>query len=67
MASFTVDEIIKATGAELLQKGTAGYVTAVSTDTRTIRTGELFIALTGDNFNGHDFLTFIGCASVYRL
>lgn len=67
MASFTVDEIIKATGAELLQKGTAGYVTAVSTDTRTIRTGELFIALTGDNFNGHDFLTnavSAGCAAV---
>lgn len=56
MASFTVDEIIKATKAEVLQKGTAGYVTAVSTDTRTIGPGELFIALTGDNFNGHDFL-----------
>lgn len=28
----------------------------VSTDTRTLKPGELFIALRGENFNGHDFL-----------
>ena len=31
-------------------------VTGVSIDTRTINTGELFIALDGPNFNGHDFV-----------
>ncbi len=28
----------------------------VSTDTRTIAKGDLFVALTGENFDGHDFL-----------
>jgi UDP-N-acetylmuramoyl-tripeptide--D-alanyl-D-alanine ligase len=28
----------------------------VSTDTRTVREGELFVALSGENFNAHDFL-----------
>lgn len=56
MASFTLDEIAKATGGRLLVKGASSFVTGVSTDTRTIREGELFIALIGENFNGHEFL-----------
>jgi UDP-N-acetylmuramoyl-tripeptide--D-alanyl-D-alanine ligase len=28
----------------------------VSTDSRTVKPGELFVALKGDNFNGHDFV-----------
>lgn len=31
-------------------------ITGVSTDTRTIRPGELFIAIQGDNFDGHIFV-----------
>ncbi len=30
--------------------------TAVSTDTRNIKPGELFVALRGENFDGHDFV-----------
>ena len=30
--------------------------TGVSTDTRTVRAGELFVALRGDRFDGHGFL-----------
>ena len=29
---------------------------SVSTDTRTIKSGDLFIALKGPNFNGHDYI-----------
>lgn len=36
MASFTLEEIEKATGASLLQKGEDAFVEGVSTDTRTI-------------------------------
>lgn len=32
-------------------------LTGVSTDTRTISTGQVFIALTGERFDGHDYLT----------
>ncbi|WP_324282209.1 UDP-N-acetylmuramoyl-tripeptide--D-alanyl-D-alanine ligase [Cyanobacterium aponinum UTEX 3221] len=28
----------------------------ISTDTRTLKRGEIFLALEGENFNGHDFL-----------
>lgn len=30
--------------------------TRIATDTRTIKAGDIFLALTGDNFNGHDYL-----------
>ena len=31
-------------------------LTGVSTDTRTLKAGDLFVALKGDNFDGHDYL-----------
>ncbi len=31
-------------------------ITQVSIDTRTLDDGDLYIAITGDNFNGHDFV-----------
>ena len=32
-------------------------VSGITTDTRTIRPNELFIALVGENFDGHNFVT----------
>lgn len=57
MASFTVEEIKKATDGNILQTGSMDYCTGVSTDTRTIEPGSLFIALKGERFDGHKFLT----------
>lgn len=37
-------------------KGADGPFNGVSTDTRSIQPGQLFIALRGDNFDGHDFI-----------
>lgn len=31
-------------------------ISSVSTDTRTIQQGDLYIALSGENFNGHEFI-----------
>lgn len=49
--------------AELLQQAlglatapASGPWTAVSTDTRSIESGALFVALAGDRFDGHDYL-----------
>lgn len=56
MASFTLEEIEQAAAARLIRRGNNPFVDGVSTDTRTIRAGELFIALTGENFNGHAFV-----------
>ena len=32
------------------------HIEGVSTDTRTLASGELFIALRGDRFDGHEFI-----------
>lgn len=36
--------------------GTDATFTAVGTDSRTVRPGDLFVALTGPRFDGHDYL-----------
>jgi UDP-N-acetylmuramoyl-tripeptide--D-alanyl-D-alanine ligase len=52
---FTIDEIQQATGGNV--HGHGGLkVTGVSTDSRTITAGELFIPLRGERFDGHDYL-----------
>lgn len=56
MAAFTLEEIVRATGGELLRKGSGKGCTDVSTDTRSIEEGDLFIPLIGENFDGHRFL-----------
>ncbi|BAZ43314.1 UDP-N-acetylmuramoylalanyl-D-glutamyl-2, 6-diaminopimelate--D-alanyl-D-alanyl ligase [Chondrocystis sp. NIES-4102] len=33
-----------------------GSVVGITTDSRTIKAGELFVALKGENFDGHDFI-----------
>lgn len=39
-----------------LPAGGAGLFAAVSTDTRTVGPGDLFVALHGERFDGHDFV-----------
>lgn len=51
--NLTLGQIAKATGGKL--KGFDSVVTSVSTDSREIPVGCLFIALEGDNFDGHEF------------
>ena len=44
-------------------------VHSVSTDSRNIKGGDLFIALRGDSFDGHDFvqdLTWLGFLPLYK-
>jgi UDP-N-acetylmuramoyl-tripeptide--D-alanyl-D-alanine ligase len=51
----------------LLQGVPSAEATAVSTDSRTIVEGDVFVALKGDKFDGHDFLEQVagrGCAAV---
>jgi UDP-N-acetylmuramoyl-tripeptide--D-alanyl-D-alanine ligase len=58
MGILTVSEIIEATGGKIVlgDGGKTGF-TGVSIDSKTIRDGELFVALKGERFDGHDFLT----------
>ncbi|KIL34648.1 UDP-N-acetylmuramoyl-tripeptide--D-alanyl-D-alanine ligase [Cohnella kolymensis] len=60
MMQATVLEVAEWCGAERVQPGSveAGAVrlTGVSTDTRRITEGQLFVPLRGDNFDGHDYI-----------
>lgn len=51
-----VEDIIKATGGKILSRN-ADVFSGISIDSRTIQDGELFIALKGERFDGHDFLS----------
>lgn len=51
---MTLSEAAKAIGGRLQGQDT-GF-TGVSTDSRKIAAGDLFVALRGDNFDGHDYL-----------
>lgn len=51
---FTAREIARVTGGELV--GDDVTVSSVSTDTRTIEHGALFIAVKGERFDGNDYI-----------
>jgi UDP-N-acetylmuramoyl-tripeptide--D-alanyl-D-alanine ligase len=53
---LTVGEIIKATRGKLLAGDLQASAAGVSTDSRKVSPGELFVPLQGPNFDGHDFL-----------
>ncbi len=53
---FSVNEIIKATSGLLIQGNPADEVNGVCTDTRKIKPTQAFLALKGENFDGHDFI-----------
>lgn len=53
---ITVSEILEATGGRLLAGQKWRIITGVSTDSRTIKAGQLFVALKGERFDGHDFI-----------
>jgi len=49
--------IAQVTGGRLTPAAARGTVTGISTDSRTLEPGELFVPLRGERFDGHDFLT----------
>ena len=56
MNSLTLSQIAQFAGASLSSSNETVVITKVSTDSRTIKAGELFVALRGENFEGHDFV-----------
>lgn len=57
MAILTVEDVINATGGRIVYKnGNSHPFTGVSIDSRTIGEGEIFVALRGVRFDGHDFI-----------
>lgn len=57
MKTLTVREIIEATGGRVFNGNSGDAVfTGISIDSRTVKEGELFIAIKGQRFDGHDFV-----------
>lgn len=52
---FSIAEILEATGGELVRGDLAARVGSVSTDTRTLEPGALYVPLVGERFDGHAF------------
>lgn len=53
---FNIDELLKATKAELISVKKDAQIKGVSIDSRTLKRGDLFIAIKGKRFDGHDFI-----------
>jgi UDP-N-acetylmuramoyl-tripeptide--D-alanyl-D-alanine ligase len=56
MNPLTLAQIAQLAGASLSSGDGTVVINKVSTDSRTIKPGELFVALRGENFEGHDFV-----------
>ncbi|MBU4320476.1 MAG: UDP-N-acetylmuramoyl-tripeptide--D-alanyl-D-alanine ligase [Nitrospinae bacterium] len=57
MAILTAEDVINATGGRIVYKNSNSHpFTGVSIDSRTIGEGEIFVALRGVRFDGHDFI-----------
>ena len=53
---FTINEILEATKGTLAQGPAGARVRCVCIDSRIVKKGELFIAVKGEVFDGHDFI-----------
>ena len=56
MNPLTLSQIAQLAGASLSGGDDTVVITKISTDSRTIKPGELFVALRGENFEGRDFI-----------
>jgi len=57
MIPMTLHDMAVAMGGRMLRSSSAqAVVTGVSSDSRTLRAGEVLFAIRGGNFDGHDFL-----------
>lgn len=67
MKTCTLVKIAEVTGGRIIQGDPQAVLRSVSTDTRKIRSGDLFFALTGENYDAHSFLNQAGQAGAGGL
>src|SRR5213594_3980054 len=51
-----LEQIAKFAGAEIFSGDSKVFIDKISTDSRAVKRGELFVALRGENFDGHNFV-----------
>lgn len=56
MKQLQIKEIIDACRGKIISGNVNSYALGIATDSRTIKKGEIFLAVQGPVFNGHDFV-----------
>src|SRR5205807_6811596 len=62
MDALSLRQVAEFAGAKILRGKAETMIERVSTDSRTIKPGELFVALHGENFDAHNFLEHVAKA-----
>ena len=56
MEPITAGALLAAVHGELLQGEETAEILGVNTDSRTVKAGEVFLPLSGERFDGHDYI-----------
>ncbi len=56
LLSWNTNHLLKATGGRIISGSLQCLLASVSSDTRKLAGGDIFIALAGENFDGHDYV-----------
>lgn len=67
---FSLEDVLKATSGTLISGAPENIFYGISTDSRQVVKGNLFVALKGEKFDGHDFIAKVmeqGAAGVLVL
>ena len=54
--NFILSDVVEAVKGELLVRGSENSFSGVSIDSRAVKSGEIFIAISGNRFDGHNFV-----------
>ncbi|MDO4745413.1 MAG: UDP-N-acetylmuramoyl-tripeptide--D-alanyl-D-alanine ligase [Bacillota bacterium] len=68
MKKTFIEEIIRATNGELIKGDEKNYITGVKHDSRECESGDMFVAIKGDNQDGHKYIPQVvekGCNTVF--
>lgn len=55
MESLGIEAVIHACGAIPFNSSSINQITGIATDSRKVQRGDLFVAIKGENFDGHDY------------
>ena len=67
MRKTAVEQIAKASGGRLIREGSSRFITGIRHDSREVMPGEMFVAIRGENQDGHKYIPQVidqGCSAV---
>ena len=67
MRKTHIEQIAKASGGTLVKAGSREFITGIKHDSREVGPGEMFVAVKGENQDGHKYIPQVlekGCAAL---